>query len=346
MELDRLLGEISGDAPSGADLEYDPEYEALALAAEVRDSQQIGDEVLEAKPPDYEDVRDKALALLGRAHDLRVALHLAQAELSTRGFAGFADVLDYIRRCLETRWETCHPQLDHDDDDDPTMRVNVVRGLVDATGILRSVQRAPITDSRAFGRFSFRDFEIASGARSAPSDMETPPSMASISAAIRDTDPQKLAQLRGHIARAREMVEGIDAIFTDRIPGQGPDLQPLKSMLSVIHGKIGELSGAEDAEPAGGADMPEAAATAVSSGGAAPKAGFSGAVNGPDDVVKALDQILSYYARSEPSSPLPILIKRAKRLVRADFLTIMKDMAPEGIGNVRLVGGLSDEDVD
>jgi type VI secretion system protein ImpA len=60
-------------------------------------------------------------------------------------------------------------------------------------------------------------------------------------------------------------------------------------------------------------------------------------------VINALDRIVDYYARHEPSSPIPILLTRAKRLVNADFLTIVRDMAPSGVENVNLIGGLSDD---
>ena len=85
---------------------------------------------------------------------------------------------------------------------------------------------------------------------------------------------------------------------------------------------------------------------AVPSGGDAGGGGgqsFGGRVNNTDDVIRALDQILAYYARSEPSSPLPLLIERAKRLVRADFMTIMRDMAPAGVENVSVISGDGDE---
>jgi type VI secretion system protein ImpA len=55
---------------------------------------------------------------------------------------------------------------------------------------------------------------------------------------------------------------------------------------------------------------------------------------------------MHYYARSEPSSPLPILLGRARRLVSADFLTIVRDMAPDGMDDVRRIGGLRDDDDD
>ena len=59
-------------------------------------------------------------------------------------------------------------------------------------------------------------------------------------------------------------------------------------------------------------------------------------------MANALDKIISYYQRHEPSSPVPVLLTRAKRLVSADFLTIMKDMAPQGVDQVRQIGGIDD----
>ena len=57
----------------------------------------------------------------------------------------------------------------------------------------------------------------------------------------------------------------------------------------------------------------------------------------------ALDRIMAYYARSEPSSPVPLLLDRAKRLVGADFLSIIKDLANDSLTEVRRVGGLPED---
>jgi type VI secretion system protein ImpA len=81
---------------------------------------------------------------------------------------------------------------------------------------------------------------------------------------------------------------------------------------------------------------------------AGPSAGAGGAISGavknPNDVIRMLDKILDYYARSEPSSPLPLLLQRAKRLVSKDFMTIMKDIAPDGVGQASTIGGISEDD--
>jgi type VI secretion system protein ImpA len=66
---------------------------------------------------------------------------------------------------------------------------------------------------------------------------------------------------------------------------------------------------------------------------------ISGDVNSRDDVVHSLDNILSYYARSEPSSPLPVLLNRAKGLVHADFAAIVRNLIPDGMSQFQNLRG-------
>ena len=46
------------------------------------------------------------------------------------------------------------------------------------------------------------------------------------------------------------------------------------------------------------------------------------------------------------SEPVAVLLKRARRLVAADFLTIVKDLAPDGVPQVNLVGGITEEEAE
>jgi type VI secretion system protein ImpA len=43
----------------------------------------------------------------------------------------------------------------------------------------------------------------------------------------------------------------------------------------------------------------------------------------------ALQRIEGYYARSEPSSPIPFLCERARKLMASDFLTILREILPD-----------------
>jgi len=66
---------------------------------------------------------------------------------------------------------------------------------------------------------------------------------------------------------------------------------------------------------------------------------IAGEINSREDVIRVLDKIVSYYERAEPSSPIPLLIKRSKRLVSASFLDIVRDIASDGLTQVENLRG-------
>lgn len=338
MDTTALLEPRDDDAPSGENLEYDPLFTDLELAAQPGEERQMGDDVMTEDGPDYRDVQEKALAVMEKSHDLRAAVYLARAALNNSGLPGFADAVSYMRGCLEQYWDTCHPQLDEDDDDDPTMRVNAVLTLTDSVLVLRPLRKAPLTESRAFGRISLRDIQIAEGEVTAGED-EAAPDSASVTAAFKDTDADVLEGIVAAAQSASDDIKAISDIFDDKTPGQGPDLDGLLKILRSITVKLSEYGGVGSVEEEEAADEAGDAAPAAAASG-----GGVGGINSPNDVVNALDRIMDYYKRCEPSSPLPILLDRAKRLVNADFVTIIKDMAPSGVENVNLIGGLEDED--
>lgn len=350
MDPEVLLEPITEDSPSGENLEYDPVFVEMEQAAQPGEETQFDDPDDGGKEPDYGEVAVKALEIMGQSHDLRAAIYMADAALNTEGLSGFANATQVIRGYLEKYWETCFPELDADDDNDPTMRINAVQGLCGQPGgmagpsaIYRSLRRVSLTDSRSFGGFSLRDIEIAEGHTPAPEGMENPPDPTQISAAFRDTDPETLSTMLDDARRAMDNVRAVSAVFDDQTPGQGPDLDPTIRLLSTITKTLSKYAGGSTADSA----VSDVSDESEADGGAAPMAaaagGAVGAIRSPADVGNALDRIIEYYRRYEPSSPIPLLLMRAKRLVSADFMTIMRDMAPDGIDNVNVIRGLGDE---
>jgi type VI secretion system protein ImpA len=339
-DLNEILQSYSDDEANGEDLEYDPDFVALEMANQPREERVIGDAVIPAEDPDYAKVAEMAANLLGRTKDIRIAVILANAALRTTGLFGFEEVLRYIRACVEDHWDSVHPQLDEEDDNDPTMRVNAILGLTNRTLVLHSLRLAPLTDSRAFGRFSLRDLEVAAGDVPPPGDMENVPTQQTISAAFQDEDADRLMQTMTAAISILGHIDAISAGFDAQVGAQGPDLDSLKKVAFDIKRRLETFTGAPVQETQN-AVPPHAPPQQL---GVATQA--LGAINTPNDVTNALDRIVDYYARNEPSSPLPILLHRAKRLVSADFVTIMRDMAPLGVENVALIGGFPEEDED
>ena len=341
-DLESLLAPLADEAPSGPDLEYDPEFQTLDRTATPKAERAIGDSVKTAEEPDWDKVSSLGESLLGRSKDLRVALHLTCAWTRMHGLAGWSDGLALIRGLLENRWDTVHPQLDAEDDNDPTARVNAVMPLTDMQSVLGYFRSTPFVQSPRLGRFSLRDLRIANGTLkvAAAEDGAALPSMTDIEAFCLDCPEEQLAGAAQETTSAMEHARAIDAIFTDRIGTAGPDLKPLL-------GEIYELKKFLDGEVAKRMPVAEADAQAGEDGaasGTAPANAASGRIETPQDVIRRLDEICEYYARREPSSPIPHQLRRAQRLVGMNFVDLMKELAPGGLSEFQIISGSSGEE--
>jgi type VI secretion system protein ImpA len=65
-----------------------------------------------------------------------------------------------------------------------------------------------------------------------------------------------------------------------------------------------------------------------------------GAVRSRQDAVRAMEAVAEFFRTNEPSSPVPLLLERAARLVSKSFLEVLADMAPDAVAQARLAGGL------
>src|SRR5262245_9552850 len=186
IDPDRLLRPISEDSPAGENLEYDAAFGELERAARGKEERRSGDEVLAAEPPRWREVAEQASTLLDRTRDLRVTFYLTHAALNMDGIGGLAAGLRLTHGLLQSFWDTVYPQLDKDDNDDPTLRVNSIAQL-SGDDLLKSLSRVPLAESRVAGRYGLRDVRLASGELTAP-DGENLPDAALIDAAFMECD--------------------------------------------------------------------------------------------------------------------------------------------------------------
>lgn len=334
LDVSILLAPVSADAPSGEDLEYDASYLELERSAQGQPERQMGDAVIAAEPPEWRSVREMACQLCSRTKDLRVANYLVQSSIALDGLPGFAQALGLVRDLLAQFWDDLHPQLDADDDNDPTFRINALAGL-NAEIIQRLLREAELIRSRAFGPVSVRAALNASGLLSFASETL---SGEQLSGAFRDCDDERVEALRATLNEILGTLGEIETLVSSRVGSrQGVDLQPLaqviKQMLLVMSEHAPSSSVSQSA------DMNESDEQQDSSFPAASVPRMSGEVRSRDDVLRALDRIIEYYARHEPSSPLPVLLGRARGLVDADFATIVRNLIPDGVSQFENLRG-------
>lgn len=347
LDVEALLRPISDEAPCGPDMEYEPDFLALQELARGKPEQVIGDEVRPAQEPSWPTVRDAAEALFSSTKDLRVAGILHLALIKTAGIEGFETGFRIIRELLEQQWDHVHPMLDVEDDNDPTLRLNSLMTALASDEALAALRSTPLVESRQFGKHSLRSHRIATGALRPASDgeeVDLQQELSRIEAAFSDAPLESLSQTSAAINAAAEHLNAVQHILLDKAGGISEDLKPLstdirdmKSLLDTQLTKRGGSAAPDDATPEGDASTD---GHAQGAGGPA----VSGAIRNRGDVVAALDRICDYYAQQEPSSPVPMLLKRAKRLVNMSFIDIIRDLTPSGVSEAETIGGLEKED--
>lgn len=336
IDVDALLTEISPESPCGENLEYDPSFQEMERAAQGKPEQQFGDTVVPAEDPDWKEVRVRATEVLGRSRDLRAAVYLASAALHLEGLSAFRDGLRLVHGLVTRYWPDLHPRLDPEDGNDPTLRINTIGTLCDLRTTIEGVKRAPLVQSRTLGRFGYRDIEIANGEYPKPAE-GTAPEMATIEAAFLDGALEELQEVAAAVRESEEIARALDQHLTETLgTSQAPDLSALPKALHALLGVLDtQLArrgvGAESEEVDGAEDGAE---------GSPAGRRLTGDIRSREDVIRALDKIIDYYNRNEPSSPIPLLLMRSKGLVTKSFLEIMADLAPGGLAEAERIRGV------
>ena len=333
MDGSLLLASISESAPCGVDLEYDSEFLQLERDAQGRPERSMGDVVQAAEPPDWRAIEQASSSLLQRSKDLRITHFLVQSSLALEGLEGLAARLTLVSELLSRYWAELYPRLDADDDNDPTVRVNTLAGLTCDTN-LALLRNAVLLRSRVFGTVTLRAALNAAGLLPASDEAL---SADELNGALRDSDPAELEATRAAIQSALEAAQAIERQVAEQVGSdRGVDLQPLRQPLKLALQVLGDSTqptadGIDETAP----QQPHADTAAAAP--SAPPA--SGEIRNRDDVRRSLDRLLEYYARHEPSSPLPVLLNRARTLVDADFASIVRNLIPDGISQFENLRG-------
>jgi type VI secretion system protein ImpA len=335
---DWLFEPIAADRPCGDNLE-DTEllasFDTYRLFGQSRplDTPADRDEKRIPKPPEsYEwiEIRDKASEALRKSKDLRLLVHLGVALLRTDGVPGFASSLDVASRWLETYWNQLYPLVD----EDAMQRRNALSCFGDPMAVVDALRRLPLVSSRQHGTFSLRDIELASR-EAAPGDGEVSVDRNRITAAFNSMPLAALTELQSSVTGAVASLRTIDATMRE---AAGTDATPNFELLSAQFARLGHALRTQLASRPDAAAAPtdQAAPEAVPSEALA----TNGIVKSRQDAIRALDAVAAFFRRTEPSSPIPLFVERAKRLVSKDFLEVLADVAPDALPQARAAGGL------
>jgi type VI secretion system protein ImpA len=186
------------------------------------------------------------------------------------------------------------------------------------------------------GRFSLRDIQIAKGEIALSDDQRAKASdMSVIDAAFQDTSTDELQATSQATQESIEHIAAIMSVFSERASqGQTPNVSGFRGVLGNIHKRVQEYLAKR-----GHAIAVDEGAVATGSVKEKGAISLSGEIQSAQEALLAIDKVCQYYERHEPSSPVPLLLRRAQRLVSKNFLEVVKDFCPDGMSQVEMIGG-------
>ena len=208
----------------------------------------------------------------------------------------------------------------------------------------------PLAGTAVRGTVSFRDIAVSRGQLEAEPGRDKT-SEKFIQGTFRETDAVRLSALHEAIRQAEDEVAAILDVFEAQAgPRSGPNFT--------------DLTQAVGRPPEGGEGLRDhwcrttrasaranATATRDAKGGSGVRGRAPASSRGPagvesigpistrEDALHLLELVSTYFRSNEPSSPVPMLIDRAQRLARMEFLDILRDLAPEGLSQAETVAG-------
>ena len=361
VDVEQLLAPVSEEAPCGEDLTYDADLTALETLIQGKAETQFS----ASEEPNWREVQKVALGLAERTRDLRVTLDLTLGLLKLDDWPGFAQGTALLRGLHERYWDGFYPRLDPDDDHDPTERLNLLAALSAPEGTfgdpLRFLERlrgAPLCQGARLGPLSLAALGGVRKTTTAGEDDgaggAAAPSLdpAAIEATFRDTPEEFLAGVRAAVEGATADVAAIGDFWDHTVGiGSGPNLEALQTVLSEAKSRLDTYApvAPDDGDAALPADYGDALPGATAPVGRSLRSAAPGEITSREDVLGALDAVCAYYDEREPSSPVPSLLRQARRMVGMNYFQIVSALTPDATPQVRLAaegddGGGADVD--
>lgn len=374
MDFAPLLAPLGDVAPSGIELRNEPEYDALqrllepaSRAIRLNPDGSVNDS---AAPVEWQRIWDDAGALATKGRDLRLLVMAVRAAAALDGFSGLSAGLDALIQTVDTFWDDLHPALrDRDDPAAAAMpRSNALRQLEnDDNGLLGDLRFGPLLTLRGLGVIrgddlaagSMSEFEALNRAASGLSAAEKAEiarhhaervnRVTAASRAFATEQPDAAAAMVAAISAVETRLPQLAARFAAKA-GLGDTGGPVFPELLEFAGRCRETLAAgiaharaeSGAAPETPGDSPAPDGEAAPAQVTKPAQGAVGEIVSRDDVEKSLDAIIAFYRKTEPSSPIPHIAERLRRMVKMDFLQLMEEIAPSGLKDFRTAAGITE----
>ncbi|WP_339719596.1 type VI secretion system protein TssA [uncultured Paraglaciecola sp.] len=354
MDYDQdIISDIPGDSVCGINLEDDSGFQNFFFESQGTPERFDGQSTIPAEPPEWRTVKKQAIEYLAKTRDLKLISVLAQAVLNTEGLYKFEQCLNGLSHQVKEHWQELFPALD-EDDGDPLERISALGHLSDKDFVINVIRQLPIAHSKVLGNVTLQkiDRAVSPGGSKNEGDLELP----QIIGIFKESDTEQNTATYTVVNQCITHLNEINKAFIEQAGNEyNVNFDAIVNVLTDLSNslkKYGDLRLEVVTQTDEGADASESeqqnANSATTNTATATSFNFATDMKlaSRNDVERCFGLILSYYQECEPSSPVPILIGRAKKLVNSDFLDIVKDIFPDALEQVQKLGGISDSEPD
>jgi type VI secretion system protein ImpA len=322
--------------PCGADLEYDPEFVVLFAQVAAKVEAQYGDFVGTPEPVNWSEVDRECKRLMIRSKDIRLGVLYTRCRTRLDAGKGLAEGLNLIARWLEEFPDSVHPQPGVDEDKDAALeiRMNALQALTDSDGLLADVRDIALARS-SVARLQVRDVERAF-AQPRPSDAL---SVESVTRQLEDVRKNQPALIRS-FDDAITSLTSIDMWNQTHLGAFTADLAPLLRLITRITTAAVRVDRASSVaietdaakETDSATEMIALTREADSITAEVVDAGRhstqrpspSEPLPDRDAALQSMRQAREWFEMWEPSSPIPVLLRRAEQLIGKRYAEVLK----------------------
>lgn len=343
-DLQPYFGPITSESPAGVDYEYDALFQQMQRLAEGTREQQYGDTIIAARPPDWTVLLPMTLQLCQRTRDLRVGVLVVESCTHQYGLEGAAAGLQMLVNWITDLWDDLHPSLDQSEGDDPFMRVNSLGRLcqMDRLPLLlrQSVmlQRPPHSKLQCGELLSALDFGDAG--------VQGQMSLSEVDSVLLSSDFDKVKILydrfRSIIASLHEIVRILEVNTGETLWNVESVLSPLQAIRLHLRRHLKQRPESQATTPLKESPMADESNQDSTTPGNTIASTVDPSllqIASRQQAFAAMEAVTEYFAMHEPSSPVPLLLRRARRIAEQDFMGILRELAPGALGEFQQMTG-------
>lgn len=264
----------------------------------------------------------------GRTKHLGLARYALLADLNMTGLTGLADGLVLFNQLLSRYWLEVYPRIE--DGDFEERLENIAR--IDDPLVIEGLGDVIVAKGKRSGSYTLDQATSSmNGGEPAPSLIE-----GSVNETLGD-DPEFYDRLAAQCREIRQQFGFIRDILQEHLGHPSVSFTGIENKLSQLEAFLAHSAVVPAGALPAGEEVPGGAPAAVVQ--AQP-----GEIRSRADVTRALDQLIRFYRKTEPTSPVPHLLHRAKRVVNMDFMEIVNEFRLSGSPAITDVFGALDED--